>query len=245
MEHPRPAIRVTLRIPGIWESPSALWDALPSGHQLTPNAFVMPDGTSLELDLVDADDQFVSVFASMCRREPSDEEKAIIENYRVNLCLTGDGGSLAAARKLMQAGSAIIDAGAGGVFVDNSGVAIGGSAWQELTASDDIQALTFAFAGIVGGRKDTFSLGLHVLGFPDIIMRSDQVGENGIHFFEILHYLCETDRQIGDGHILADLNGTRFQVQAETDQQTPAKSPMNNPFGRLRLLSMNEVAERN
>lgn len=245
MVNPRPTIRVTLRMPGIWESPAVLLDAIPSGHQLTPDAFVMPDGTSLEMDLVDTDEQFDSVFASMCRREPSDEEKAIIENYRVNLCLTGDGGSLAAARKLMQAGSAIIDAGAGGVFVDNSGVAIGGSAWQELAASDDIQALTFAFVSIVGGRKDTYSVGLHVLGFPDIIMRSDQVGENGMHFYEILHYLCETDREIGDGHVLADLNGPRFQVQAEADQQTPAESPMNNPFGRLRLLSMNEVAERN
>jgi len=48
-----------------------------------------------------------------------------------------------------------------------------------------------------------------------------------------------------DGHVIADLNGPRFQVFQQADAEDRAGSPMYNPFGRLKLVSMRDIAERN
>ena len=47
-----------------------------------------------------------------------------------------------------------------------------------------------------------------------------------------------------DGHIIADLDGPRFKVFTEDGDELPG-SPMHNPFGRLKLVSMRDIAETN
>ena len=53
------------------------------------------------------------------------------------------------------------------------------------------------------------------------------------------------DKPVDDGHVIADLNGPRFQAFAEESEEKLAGSPMHNPFGRLRLVSMRDIAETN
>jgi hypothetical protein len=47
-----------------------------------------------------------------------------------------------------------------------------------------------------------------------------------------------------DGHVIADLNGPRFVAVAQ-ESEGPVDSPMHNPFGRLKLVSMKNIAEAN
>jgi hypothetical protein len=240
-----PSIEITLRIPGNWSHPSELLERLPEEYRLTEDSLLMPDGTSVEFDLVPPDEQFAEIFKSSCRRPATADELAIVDNYTVNFALTRQGGSMVAARAMMQAGAAIVRAGGGGVFIDNSALSHGGSQWLAMTEDGGTDALSFAFAGIISSQTDVWTMGMHVLGLPDVRMRRDDVDPDGSQMIEMIHYLCTSDHPIEDGHLLADENGPRFQVEATTNMDFERDSPMHSPFGQLRLVSMKEIADRN
>jgi hypothetical protein len=238
-------IEVALRIPGTWRSPKELIEALPNGYRFTPESLVLTDGTEIAFGAMDADDQFPRIFATSCRQEPTDEEKAAVENYTVNVLLSGPGGSLDAARTMMEAGAAIVRAGGAGVFIDNSGLAHGGQQWLAMAEDGSSDALSYAFASIVGGRTEVYTMGMHVLGLRDVIMKRADADADESTLIEMIRYLAAGDKPIDDGHILADLNGPRFQAFVETSDPKLAGSPMYNPFGRLKLVSVRDIAESN
>jgi hypothetical protein len=239
----RPAI--TLRVPGDWSHPGELLERLPDGFRLTPEALVLPNGTKIDFDPMAPDDQFPGIFNSSCRRPPRDDELAVVARYTVNVGLTGPGGSLEAALTMMQAGAAIVRAGGAGVFIDNSGLAHGGGQWIELTDDGGPDAISFAFASIVRGPQEVYTMGMHVMGFPDLLMRSCDIDEEGETIIEIIRYVCGSGRPIGVGHLLADERGPRFQVVAITQDDLDPRSPMHNPFGRLKIASAKDIAEAN
>ena len=61
---------------------------------------------------------------------------------------------------------------------------------------------------------------------------------------EVIRYLAAGDKPVGDGHIIADLSGPRFRTVAQDSPADPP-GPMHNPFGRLRLVSLRDIAETN
>ncbi len=236
---------ITLRIPGDWSHPGELLERLPDGFRLTPEALVLPDATKIDFVPMASDDQFPGIFKSSCRRPPGDDELAVVARYTVNVGLTGPGGSLEAALTMMQAGAAIVRAGGAGVFIDNSGLAHGGSDWIDMTDDGGPDAISFAFASIVRGSQEVYTMGMHVMGFPDILMRSADIDEQGESIVEIIRYVCGGGRPIGVGHLLADEHGPRFQVVAITQDGLDPRSPMHNPFGRLKIASAKDIAEAN
>ena len=147
---------------------------------------------------------------------------------------------------MMQAGAAVVRAGGAGVFIDNSTLAHGGRHWLEMTEDGSPDALSFAFVAIVRGQADVWTMGMHVLGLRDVVMKRADVEADGFDIVEVIRYLCRGEKPVDDGHVLADLNGPRF--QAFTQDSRPrdvAGSPMHNPFGRLKLVSMRDIAETN
>lgn len=245
MPESSPTIEVVLRIPGTWSHPKELIAALPAGYRLTPEALIMPDGSKLEFNPLPPDDQFAHIFRTSCRRPASDEELAKVEAYTVNVCLSGPGGSLEAARRMMEAGAAIVRAGAAGVFNDNSGLAHGGQDWLEMTEDGGPDPVSFAFVSIIRGDTDAWTMGMHVLGLRDIIMKRSDIEEGGFDIVEVIRYLAHGEKSVGDGHVIADLNGPQFQTIAEDSPEETAASPMHNPLGRFRLLSVRDIAGRN
>jgi hypothetical protein len=146
---------------------------------------------------------------------------------------------------MMQAGAAIVRAGGAGVFIDNSGLAHGGDDWIKLTEDAGPDAISFAFASIVRGRHEVYAMGMHVMGFPDILMRSGDIDEQGETIIEIIRYVCGGGRPIGVGHVLADEHGPRFQVVGRMHDDFDLQSPMHNPFGRLKIASAKDIAPGN
>ncbi|MBI3410793.1 MAG: hypothetical protein HY040_20850 [Planctomycetes bacterium] len=108
-----------------------------------------------------ADNQFAKIFRSSCRKPATEEELATVEGYTVNVTLSGPGGSMQAARKMMQAAAAIVRAGGAGVFIDNSALAHGGKLWLEMTEDGGPDALSFAFVAIISNRADVWTMGMH------------------------------------------------------------------------------------
>jgi hypothetical protein len=239
------AVTIALRVPGLWSHPKELVDALPADHRLTPESLFLPDGSEIGFGAAGADNQFAHIFRSSCRQPATDDELATVDNHKVNVFVTGPGGSMDVARTMMQAGSAIIRAGGAGVFSDNCGLAHGGQNWIALAEDGGPDALSFAFTAIVEGRTEISTMGLHVLGLRDVIMSRTDVERGGFDIVEMIRYLAQGDKPVGDGHIIAGPDGPRFRVTTLPGDPELARSPMHNPFGRLKLVSLRDVAEAN
>jgi hypothetical protein len=245
MNEPAASITIGLRIPGKWSHPPELIERLPAGFRLTAEGLVLPDATQVEIGAMPADDQFGPIFRSSCRQPATEAELATVDNYTVNVVLSGPGGSLPAARTMMQAAAAVVRAGGAGVFIDNSGVAHGGETWIELTEDGGPDALSFAFVAIVGGQAEVWTMGMHVLGLRDVVMKRTDLEAGDFDIIEVIRYLARSEKPIDDGHVLADLRGPRFQAFAQDNPEKLVGSPMHNPFGRLELVNMRDVAETN
>ncbi len=239
------SIQVHMRIPGRWSHPRELIQRLPADCRFTPTALVLPDGKQVEFDAMEPDDQFPQIFRSACRRPAADAELATVDGYTVNALLSGPGGSMEAARTMMQAGAALVRAGGAGVFIDNSALAHGGQAWLEMTEDGGPDAVSFAFVAIIRGQAEVRTMGMHVLGLRDIVMKRADADADETALVEVIRYLSRGDKPVDNGHVIADAGGLRFQVFTQESEEGQAGSPMHNPFGRLRLVSMRDIAEAN
>lgn len=238
-------VTVALRIPGQWKHPGELIERLPAEVRLTPEALILPDGTQIDFGAMGADDQFAKIFRSSCRQPATEEELATVDDYTVNALLSGPGGSMQAAHAMMRAAAALVRAGGAGVFIDNSALAHGGEQWLAMTEDGGPDALSFAFASIVRGKSEVWTMGMHVLGLRDIVMKRSDIEVEGFDIVEVIRYLSRGEKQIDDGHVLADLDGSRFQAFIQDSPEGREDSPMHNPFGRLKLVSMRDIAENN
>jgi hypothetical protein len=245
MNEPAAAITIALRIPGKWSHPRELIQRLPAGCRLTGEELILPDATQVGFGAMAADDQFAQIFRSSCRQPATEDELATVNGYTVNVLLSGPGGSMQAARTMMQAGAAVVRAGGAGVFIDNSTLAHGGGHWLEMTEDGGPDALSFAFVAIVRGQAEVWTMGMHVLGLRDVLMKRADVEVDGFDIIEVIRYLARDEKQIDDGHVIADLNGPRFQAFTQASAGELRGSPMHNPFGRLKLVNMRDIAETN
>ncbi len=245
MPDPIAPVEIVFRIPGPWTHPKELVERLPEGHRLTPEALILPDETKIELGARAPDKQFAQIFRSSCRQPAAADELATVDNYRVNVTLCGPGGSLDAARTMMRAAAAIIRAGGAGVFIDNCALAHGGRNWLTMTDDGSSDAVSFAFVAIVQGKGEAWTMGMHVLGLLDVVMKQSDAEKDDFGIIDVIRYLARGDKPVGDGHVLADLTGPRFRASAEDGPQNLVGSPMHNPYGRLKLTSARDIAEAN
>ena len=88
-------------------------------------------------------------------------------------------------------------------------------------------------------------MGMHVLGLREVVMNRRDIEVGGFDIVEMIRYLSAGEKPIGDGHVIADLDGPHFQALAQDSPAESAGSPMHNPFGRLKLVSMRDIAETN
>jgi hypothetical protein len=231
-----PAIEVTLRLPGTWEHPRELVERLPAGCRLTAEELILPTGKRFEFNALDADEDFPGVFAGSCPKLPTEEEREQIENYTVNVCLTGPGGSLEAAYDLMQAAAVLIEAGAAGVFVDNSGISHGATDWLTLTESRHNGGVYWAFVTTVRNDDELYSMGMHILGFPEAVIprtSDEEIDFRTLHSF--LGYSYASGATIKDGDVVGDPILPTFRVYHGPHDRLPPGTPMSNPFGQWRL----------
>jgi len=245
MREPAGPVTIALRVPGQWSHPGELIQRLPAGCRLTGDTLRLPDSTEVGFGAMAADDQFSQIFQASCRQPLTEDELRTVEGYTANVFLSGPGGSMQAARTMMLAGAAMVRAGGAGVFIDNSTVAHGGQAWLDMTEDGGPDALSFAFIAIVRGKADVWTMGMHALGLRDVVMKRADVEVGDFDIVEVIRYLCRGEKPVGDGHVIADLQGPRFQAVAQESAPDLAGSPLHNPFGRLKLVSLRDIAETN
>jgi hypothetical protein len=147
-------------------------------------------------------------------------------------------------KTIMRAAAIMVRAGGAGVFIDNSALADGGELWLEMTEDGGIDALTFAFVGIVQNSTEMWTVGMHVLGLRDVVLKRAEV-EKGFDLVDLIRSMARGDKPAGDGLILANVNGSRFNWGAEDSDPRMVGTPMHNPFGRLRLAELLHFASKN
>jgi hypothetical protein len=106
-------------------------------------------------------------------------------------------------------------------------------------------ALSFAFVGIIRGDDEVWTIGMHVLGHPEIVMTRGDADTDEDAIIDMIRYVSSGEKPVGDGHLICDEHGPRFQTAAAPADEQTLGSPMHNPFGRLRLTSMRDIAEGN
>ncbi len=238
-------IEIAFRIPGTWAHPGELLERLPTGCRMSPDGLILPDGTRIEFAPMQPDKQFAEIFASSCRRPATPDELERVNRYTVNIGLLGPGGSLAAARTMLEAAAVIVQAGGAGVFIDNSGLAHGGEHWLEYADDGSVDALSFAYVSLVRGETEVWTMGMHVLGLPEIKMRRADLEPTGDLIIEVMRYMCRSDIPVDKGHILVLDTGPMLHVTSKAECEFGSGSPMHNPFGCLMLLPAKEIADRN
>ncbi len=231
------APEVTMRIPGAWSEPAEFFERLPPGCRSTAEGLAFADGSEFELNVLPADVEFPGIFAGACHKLPSESERAQVEAYRVNICLTGRGGNIEAAVQLMRAAAAVLAAGGAGVFVDNSGIAHGATDWLTLLDSADDGGVYWAFVSTVRRDDELYSVGMHVLGFRDAIIPrtgNDEYNCRSLHSF--LGFTAFSGATIRDGDMVGDPVLPTYRAHVQPEDRFPADAPMFNRYGRWRLV---------
>ena len=114
-----------------------------------------------------------------------------------------------------------------------------------MTEDGGCDAVSFGFVNVVRGRREVRTIGMHVIGLPDIVMQLADVNDDGKVIIEVIRDLCRGEKPVGYGHVLAGETGPRFRVLATDNDQFGLARPMCNPFGRLKLVRFKDVAESN
>ncbi len=231
------APEVTLRIPGGWSQPEEFFEQLPSGCRATAEELVLADASEFELNALPADEEFPGIFAGSCPKLPTESERAQIESNKVNICLSGRGGSIEAARQLMTAAAAVMAAGGAGVFVDNSGIAHGATDWLTLLDDAENGGAYWAFVSTVRSDDEQYSVGMHVLGFRDAIIPStgnEEYDYRTLHSF--LGFTAFSGATISDGDVVGDPVLPTYHAHMQPDDRFTASTPMFNQYGRWRLV---------
>ncbi len=229
--------RVTLRVPGLWEGPQDFVAELPEGCELRDGKLILADGWSFELAALAADADFAKIFATGCSRPPSEDDQIAIENYKFNLCITGLGGSVDAAKALLRAGAAAIAAGGHGVFIDNCGLAHGSDDWLKLTEQEDAGGPFWAFVMTAGNEQEVYSVGMQVLGMRDAVV--PRTGDDRADDFQLRNFLgftLQSGEPLADGDLLGSEEAPMFRLKKEECTHFEPGNPFHNPFGQWRLL---------
>jgi len=238
-------VETTLRIPGAWAGFDEIANRIPKGFSLCDDGLVMPDGQVIEMFPMKPDNEFPKVFEAACRKPATADELSTVKRYTVNLGLIGPGGSLEAARTMLQAGAAIIQTGGAGVFIDNSMLAHGASLWKQMAAVGDLDAVSFAFVGIVRRKADVHTMGMNVLGKPDVVMSRSDFTEDNDSMIEMIRYVCNSKKAIGEGHLIINEFGPRFKARLIETDDAPVGSYLHNPLGRIQLINVKTISDRN
>jgi hypothetical protein len=245
MENTGTPVSIVLGIPGPWESAQDLARAIAT---LGPD-FVFRDGELVDLagdrrfqlELVEYDAELRRAYELANRRSLNTADLDLIDGHRHTAYLIGPGGSLAAAREMMQAATVVLAAGGFAVKVETAGVAHSARDWLTQTDRRDthVGALYIAYVALVGNNAQLYSCGMHNLGFSDAIvagLAADQAGELLRGF--LMSVIHEQPPLVSGQTVVNDGIGAQYRLVHEPCRTFTTDDLFYNPFGLWRLLPL-------
>lgn len=233
---------IELRLPAPWKGPAGFMDAMEKSDYTFEDSDMVhrETGWKCEVGASPHDDEIVELFAHEGRL--SYKELKLIDSHAAKVHLIAPGGSADAARKIVDAASAVVRSGAFGVMVDNSGITHGTKDWLKLADDPDDGGLYWAFVMSTRTGQDTlFSCGMHCLGLRDGEIRgapSEQAAWMVLHNF--LGFTYRSGKTVIDGEPVDDPELSMFRARAAPFERAKPGTPFHNPYGVWRLELMDE-----
>ncbi len=244
------SVLIHIRVPGPWTSPLEFEERLrdADGEYTIDEGRLLHRASGRRFDIGTSphDDELVEVFAG--DHHSTDDELDEIADHVVKLHLTGPGGSIDTARAIMDAATASVRAGGGGVMCDNSGVANGRADWLALAGDRQPGGLYWAFVSVTADANgsEIFSVGMHCLGFGDAeLFDAGDREAGGFVLHNFLGYCYQSGVEVKDGESLGyDFGpahrGVLYRANHVPCTRFPKGSSWFNPFGVWRLVANEE-----
>lgn len=145
--------------------------------------------------------------------------------------------TLATAREMQRATTALAAAGATEVRVVNSGLTHAGTRWRQLCESHDLFSIYAAFVRFVASAALNGSCGMHAFGQPDVEVVGDldlAEASNAVSAFNL--YVLERRPLLATGHWFSWRDdGPRFRLRRAPSQLFRPDDSRHNPQGVWQL----------
>jgi hypothetical protein len=238
-----PAMQIELRLPGPWGSSGELATALEKsdvGYGFDQGWLVREsDGWRCAVGGSPHDDEIAKIFSYDGRLSRA-EVKAVAD-HRSKVHLVGPGGSVKAARGMVDAATALVKLGAHGVMVDNSTATHSPTDWMALANDTQTGGMYWIFTALSGGPDEVWSSGQHCLGLRDAEMPSppdEQFAYLLVHNF--LGYVYASGRTVHDGDVVDGPGRTIYRATQHPCTRLPPDTAFFNPYGIWRLERVEE-----
>lgn len=238
--------QIIVGVPGTWPSRTALVQSIAgeSGGYLFASRILMnidlmniETKHSWEMEVYEQDPNLARTFALAGRGSVTEEDLRAVAAHTCACYLIGEGGSVEAAQRMMDAACGLLRAGGVAVKVESAGKAHSARDWTDLAARREPRALYDAYVTLIGGDGGGYSCGMHNLGLPDAAhdaALSDKEGARLLQTF-LLYTLLETpDLQSGHSFSL-NPQSPHHRLRLEPCGMYEKADLFFNPYGLWRL----------
>jgi hypothetical protein len=236
-------VEIVLAVPGTWLNRAGIVMAIARkgrGYRLTGDVLANPDtGESFDLEIAEHDRNLLDSFIPAGRENLSLKDFAALDHHTFTLYLTGPGGSLAAALKIMDAAAALLWAGGIALRVESSGAVHSIGQWLNFVRyrDSDLAAVYNAFVLLNRQAHDVYSCGMHNFGLRDGVISIKNGPDEPLQTLQtFLLYLLQENPELKDGTIFStqpDL--PHYRLKGQDCTAYPPGDLLYNPFGLWRL----------
>lgn len=232
-------MEIVLCVPGPWADRGELVQSIvkDSGGYIFAGMILMHMETkqSYELEFCGHDERMRSAFEAAGPHWKNTAEMELISSHKSVCYLISEGGSIESAHSIMNAASALLDAGGYGVKVESSGLAHPPKDWKEQCKYNYLSKSHSSYVVYVMSES-TYSCGMHNFGLPDAIVDSSESENPGELLRVFTHYLLSESPVIKEGQTFSvDSDSPVYRIKAHPPINYGENSLFNNPFGMWKL----------
>jgi hypothetical protein len=237
------SIEIVLAIPGGWLNRLEIVTSIAKksqGYLFAGETIThLNNRQSFDLEIANHNTGLCQAFALAGRGDFSDQDLKRLARHTFTLYAIGPGGSLEAARSIMNLAAGLLRSGGIAVKVDSSGLAHNAERWLNYVRYKDseLTALYDAYVLIATSGNTLYSCGMHNLGYPDAIAEISESPDETAHLLQtFLLYLLHETPQLRDGNSFSVSAATpHYRLKMENCTIYSPGALFYNPFGRWRL----------
>jgi len=235
------SIQTVVGIPGAWTSQAAIGTSIAQKS----DGFLLTGGTimnratrySVQCEVYEHDSALQQAFALAGRRSLNQADLQAIATHTYTLYIVGRGGTVEAARRIMDVAVGLLKAGGIAVKVESAGLAHSARDWMAFAAHPEATALYHAYVVLISKGSLFYSCGMHNLGLRDAIVSGVEDLNTAASLLEtfLLYTLLESPNLADEHTFSVSADTPRYSLTAEACQFYPPDDLFYNPFGMWHL----------
>jgi hypothetical protein len=226
-------------VPGLWADRRELVRRIAeaqTGYLFAGGILIRIDTkAAFKAEVQAADPKVTAAFRAAGPHWVASDEMARIADHTMVVYLVGKAGSRAGAEEMMLAAAALLKVGGLGVKIDSTGLSFSPEAWLKLIDERHLLSPFRAFVVYLTGTE-VYSCGMHNLGLPDAIVRSED-SDDPVELLRTFNfYVYSESPTFLPGHTFSVAPGApTYRVSKEPCTAFEKGDLFHNPFGLWRL----------